>query len=159
MFRLGYQRTSRLLYISSSYLFTLLNFCFSPSSEFINCLIIFLRTRSPPTSLLVIAPTMKNHFIYERYTCLVVAMSVMISSGLAFFYVASYRIPVEGIVISQADIQHSLKFAAIILANCVLSEMYFDKVRDDVHDEVQKYSDQVQKATEDKEAFFATMSH
>ncbi|MDR3549696.1 MAG: hypothetical protein P4M11_15730, partial [Candidatus Pacebacteria bacterium] len=132
--------------------------CFSPAEKLLEILIPFLRILRV-LDLLVVGPIVKNHFIFEKLMCRTATIFVAVTGSVALLYVGQYRVPAEGILMSQADIQSNLKRAVAILANCVLSEMYFDKVRDDVHDEVQKYSDQVQKATEDKEAFFATMSH
>ncbi len=91
----------------------------------------------------------------ERNTTLVLLVSVV----LTFASSACFFIPPGGILLSQSRVRKCLLSAIITIVSSLLCELYLDKARDAVYDEVKKYSDQVQQATADKEVFFATMSH
>ncbi|MDR3547488.1 MAG: hypothetical protein P4M11_04315, partial [Candidatus Pacebacteria bacterium] len=85
---------------------------------------------------------------------------IMFASSVAAMLVSAYKnIPESGLTLT---LEHARKVfvTAIVVFTCnVLCEIYFDKVRNAVYAEVKKYSDEVKRATEDKENFFAVMSH
>ncbi len=103
--------------------------------------------------------TMRNHYLYEGNQ---VKYSVYLGAVIgivAFFFVTIHVIPADGLCLSRATAKANIVRIIIFMIFQILSELYFDDIRQGVFDELQGYNERVEKATKAKEVFFACMSH
>ncbi len=101
----------------------------------------------------------RNHFVFEP----AVKRSITFATVLALIAFVTYYswccAPASGLVISLSSLRRNFAYGSIVIIASMACELLFDSVLLSVYEETKKYSDAVKKATEDKEDFFATMSH
>ncbi|MDR3549485.1 MAG: HAMP domain-containing sensor histidine kinase, partial [Candidatus Pacebacteria bacterium] len=80
-------------------------------------------------------------------------------TAAVFLIDAYFFLPEEGIKLTRQQVRKTLVSRMVFLLMSEACEMFMDRARDALYDEVKNYSEKVQQAIADKETFFATMSH
>ncbi len=97
--------------------------------------------------------------MFESTRWRVISLGMIFCDFILIIVYARFLIPKDGIVLSAQTVTRNLYTATVILMACMLTDYFFDDVRQHMFDELRDYSDRVEKATREKEVFFACMSH
>eukprot|EP01022_Parablepharisma_sp_SALTPOND_P023716 TRINITY_DN509_c0_g1_i1.p1 TRINITY_DN509_c0_g1~~TRINITY_DN509_c0_g1_i1.p1 ORF type:complete len:428 (-),score=39.51 TRINITY_DN509_c0_g1_i1:2160-3443(-) len=102
---------------------------------------------------------LRNHFLFNPKFSKFATIVLLIGSEICLLVYKAFMVTDDGIIISAQILHKELLVNMIVLFVCLISEVYFDGIRQDVFNELKGYSEKIEQATKDKEVFFACMSH
>ncbi len=114
---------------------------------------------SGSVALVCTTVSVRNHFLFEARARTVFTLATLLGSAAALLFGAYKLVPQDGMLFAREKVQRGMVNSTFIMSMCIASELYFDYIRQGVYDQLKGYADEVKKATELKEEFFATMSH
>ncbi len=109
-----------------------------------------------------------NHFIFES-NWKIITIGQLVFNIIAVLIYSHFYVPaagnsfvcaiIIGIVISAADVKRSIYSLLIVIIAAMTIEIYFERVKQHVFNELLEYSGRVEQTAQTKEVFFAGVSH
>ncbi|MDR3549378.1 MAG: sensor histidine kinase [Candidatus Pacebacteria bacterium] len=103
--------------------------------------------------------TIRNHFLFESGRGRTVLILLLIANVTTVLIYCAFFVPLNGIVLTPDAVRLVLKNLAIVMIINVISEIYFDSIRQNVLNELKSYSDQADLIVRQKETFSSGLSH
>eukprot|EP01022_Parablepharisma_sp_SALTPOND_P004416 TRINITY_DN120242_c1_g1_i1.p1 TRINITY_DN120242_c1_g1~~TRINITY_DN120242_c1_g1_i1.p1 ORF type:complete len:714 (+),score=38.57 TRINITY_DN120242_c1_g1_i1:550-2691(+) len=102
---------------------------------------------------------LQKHFLFDRIRRKVVTLFVLCGDIFFLWLYSVIYTPDRQIMSPKDRVNKAVGISIVVITVSLISELYFDNIRQGVYDQLKDYSESIRKATEAKQSFFAAMSH